>query len=113
MDAGLCRLNRIVLVVNGARRASEIVDLARLHIERGSHVVSHHLEGGIADQWGDVALRTGEEIVNAKNLAAALITAQGTATTTVRDAVGALMYQARPTATISSKHHGPFATSIL
>src|SRR5882757_7188176 len=58
-----------MLIVDRRGRASEIVDLVDLDIERKGHVVAHDLEGGLAEQWFDVAARTCEIVVDAENLA--------------------------------------------
>ena len=44
MYAGLSGLNRIKLIVNGRRRASKIINLIGLNIERKGHVMSHQLK---------------------------------------------------------------------
>ena len=44
MHAGLRRLHRIVLIVNGRGRTGEIVDLIDLQIDRERDVVADQLE---------------------------------------------------------------------
>ena len=56
MHAGLGRLHRVVLVVNGRGRAGEVVDLVDLDVEREGDVVAHQLEARMAEQMVDVAL---------------------------------------------------------
>jgi hypothetical protein len=72
VHTGLRRLHRIVLVVNGRGRASKIVDLVDLDIERERHVVAHQLEALTIEEMGDVALGASEEVVDADDIAAAL-----------------------------------------
>ena len=68
MHAGLGRLNRVVLVMHGRGRTGEIVDFVDLDIERKGHVVAHELEPWVAVQVVDVALRAGEQVVEADHL---------------------------------------------
>jgi hypothetical protein len=70
VDAGLGRLHGIVLVVDRAGRAGEVVDLVHLDVEREGHVVTNQLEQRVAHQVGDVALGAGEEIVDAEHVMA-------------------------------------------
>ena len=44
MDCCFRRLHGIVLIVNGGRRAGEIVDLVHLHIERKRNVMTEELK---------------------------------------------------------------------
>jgi hypothetical protein len=68
VDAGLRRLHRIVLVVNGRSWASKIIDLVDLDIEREGYVVPNDLEAMVIEQMIDIALRAGEEIVDAYDI---------------------------------------------
>ena len=68
MDAGLGGLDRVELVVDRGGRTGQIVDLVHFDIERESHVVTHHLKSGIADQVRDVAPAAGEIVVHAKHV---------------------------------------------
>jgi hypothetical protein len=60
MHAGLGRLDRIVLVMDRRRRASEIVDLIDLDIERECHIVPNQLEILAIEKMLDIAARTRE-----------------------------------------------------
>jgi hypothetical protein len=44
MDAGLDRLDRLVLIMDQRGRAGGIVNLVHFDIERHGHVVTHRLE---------------------------------------------------------------------
>src|SRR5262249_47549483 len=70
VHARLRRLHGIVLVVNGRGRAGEVVDLVDLDIERKRHVVTHELEVVVIEQMLDIALRAGEEIIDANDVGA-------------------------------------------
>jgi hypothetical protein len=65
VDAGLCRLHRIVLVVDGRGRASEVVDLIDFDVERERHIVTDQLKPMVIEQVIDVAPRAGEEVIDA------------------------------------------------
>ena len=71
MHAGLGRLHRVVLVMDGRGRAGEVVDFVDLDIEREGHVVAHQLEARVVEQMRDVALGAGEEVVDADDVVAA------------------------------------------
>ncbi len=66
-DAGLGRLHRVVLVMDGRGRTGQIVDAVDLHVEREGHVVPHQLEARVVQEVRDVAPRAGEEIVDAEH----------------------------------------------
>ena len=68
MDAGLCRLHRIALIMDGGRRTGEIVDLVYLDIERKRYVVPQELKAGIYQQMRNVCFCAGKEIVRTKNI---------------------------------------------
>ena len=70
MHAGLRRLHRIVLIVNGRSRTGEIVDLVDLQIDRERHVVADELEALVIEQMLDIAPGAGEEIVEADDFRA-------------------------------------------
>lgn len=59
-----------MLVVDGRSRASEVVDLLDLGIERKRHVVAHELEVVVIEQVVDIAFRAGEEVVDANDVRA-------------------------------------------
>jgi hypothetical protein len=68
VDGGLGGLDGVVLVVDRRGRTGEIVDLVHLDVEREADVVAEELEARIGVEMVDVALRAGEEIVDAQNL---------------------------------------------
>ena len=70
VHAGLGRLHRVVLVVDRAGRAGQVVDLVDLDVEREGHVVAHQLEHRVAQQVRDVALAAGEVVVDAEHVVA-------------------------------------------
>jgi len=61
-------LDGIGLVVNRRRWASQVIDAVHFDIKRERHVMPHELEIRCAKQVGNVALRPGEKIVDAKNV---------------------------------------------
>jgi hypothetical protein len=67
-DAGLGRLHRIELVVDGRGRAGEVVDLVDLDKKRMRHIVPHRLEQRRRQQMRDVVLAPGEVIVDAQDV---------------------------------------------
>ena len=64
---GLGRLHRIMLVVHRRGRASEVVDLVDLDVEREAHVMTHKLETRMVVKVVDIAFGAGEKIVDAEN----------------------------------------------
>ena len=72
VHAGLGRLHRVVLVVDGARRAGQVVDLVHFDVEREGHVVADELEVGVVQQVDDVVLGAGEEVIDAEHVVAVL-----------------------------------------
>jgi hypothetical protein len=58
-------LHRIVLVVDGRGRASEVVDLIDFDVERERHIVTDQLKPMVIEQVIDVAPRAGEEVIDA------------------------------------------------
>ena len=66
---GLYRLDRVVLVMDRRRRASEIVDLIDLEQDRLGHVVPDELESLVVEQMRRYsAFAAGEKIVEADDL---------------------------------------------
>ena len=65
VDARLCRLHWIVLVVNGRSRAGEVIDLIDFDVERERHIVTNQLKAMVIEQMIDVASRAGEEVIDA------------------------------------------------
>ena len=70
VHARLRRLHRVVLVMNGRRRAGKIIDLVDLEVDWERDVVTDELEALFADEVLDVAPRPGKEIVDADNFRA-------------------------------------------
>ena len=68
VHTGLGGLNRVVLVVDGAGGAGQVVDLVDLHVKREGDVVAHELEAGVVEQVRDVVLGAGEEVVGAEHV---------------------------------------------
>lgn len=71
-DAGLGRLHRILLVMDGRGRTGEVEDLIHLDEQRMRDVVTQKLEAFVVEEMRDVAARAREEIIDAENLAARL-----------------------------------------
>src|SRR4051812_38446959 len=72
MNAGFCRLYRIVLVVNRRRWTREIEYLVDFDIQRETDVVSHQLEVAMSEEVCDVGPRAGVEVVHAQHFNASL-----------------------------------------
>ena len=68
MHTRLCRLHRIVLIVDGRGRAREIVDFVNLDVEREGHVMTEELKIFVLPEVTHIALRASCEIVDAKHL---------------------------------------------
>lgn len=66
MHTGLGCLYRVVLVVDRARRARQIVDLVNLHIKRKGYIVAHNFKIWIVHQVRNITLVAREKIVNAQ-----------------------------------------------
>ena len=71
-EARLDRLDRVVLVVHGRRRARQVVDLVDLEQDLLDHVVADQLEVWPVHQVRDVVLGAREEVVEADDVVAAL-----------------------------------------
>jgi hypothetical protein len=65
---GLCRLHRIVLVMNRRCRAREIVDLVHFDEERKADIVPKELKARVRVQMLDIALGAREEIVDTQDI---------------------------------------------
>ena len=65
-------LDGVVLVVDGRRRAGEVVDLVDLEQDGLDDVVADHLEVGVGEVVHDVVLAAGEEVVDDDDAVAAL-----------------------------------------
>ena len=70
MNAGLGRLHRVALVVNGRSRTSEIVDLVDLDVQRKCHVVPSQFEMLVIEKMFDIFPAAGEKLSTQKNVAA-------------------------------------------
>ena len=70
MHAGLGRLHRIELVMDGRCRTGEILDFIDLDIEREAHVVAHQFETRMSKQGMHIVPRPGVEVVDAKDFVA-------------------------------------------
>ena len=64
-DAGFGRLNWSELIMDGACRAGEIIDLVHLYKQRESDVVPHEFKTRIADEMIDIAFVAGKKVVDA------------------------------------------------
>ena len=69
-DVGLDGLDRIVLVMDRRRGASEIIDLIDLEQDRLGHIVTDELEIVVVQQMRDVLFAAGKEIVETDDLVA-------------------------------------------
>ena len=67
-DAGLDRLDRVVLVMNGGCRTGQVVDLIDFEVDRVDDVVTDAFKMGISQQMADVVLAAGVKIIEAKEL---------------------------------------------
>ena len=68
VHAGLGRLDGVVLVVHGARRAGQVVDAIDLDIEGEGDVMSHQFKVWLAEQVIHVALSAREVVVDAEDI---------------------------------------------
>ncbi len=68
MHRGLDGLDGVELIVNGRRRAGEVVDLVDLDIKRERYIVPKDFETRMADQMGDVVFGAGIEVVGANHI---------------------------------------------
>ena len=67
-DAGLDRLDRVVLVMNGRCRTGEVVDLIHFQVDGVDDVVTDAFKVRISQEMADVVLAAGEEVVEAQDL---------------------------------------------
>jgi hypothetical protein len=72
VHGSLGRLHWIMLIVDRRSRASEIVDLVRLDVERERHVMADELEAGMSMEMLQVTLGAGEKIVDAEYIVSLL-----------------------------------------
>jgi hypothetical protein len=97
VHAGLGGLHRVVLVVDGAGRAGQVVDLVHLDKQRKGDVVAHQLEAGVVEQVRDVVLGAGEEVVDTEHVvpfgqqAVAQVAAQKAGAAGDEDALGGVV----------------------
>src|SRR5262245_2191651 len=71
MHADLGGLHRVELIVHRRGRASEIIDLVNLDIERKTDVMAGQLKARMREEVVNVAPRSGVEVVDAQDLVAA------------------------------------------
>jgi len=71
-EARLDRLDRVVLVVDGAGGASQVVDLVDFEQDLLDDIVPDELKVGLADQVGDVFFGAREKVVEADDVVASL-----------------------------------------
>src|SRR5690606_31434843 len=71
-NRGLDCFDRVVLVMDRAGGACQVVDLVDLQINGLCDVVADQLKPGMVAEVGDIAFATGEEIVQANDLVAGL-----------------------------------------
>ena len=64
VNAGLCRLYRIVLIARRRSRAGQVVNLVDFKIERKRDVVANQLKIGGSKQVADIGFCTGVKIVS-------------------------------------------------
>lgn len=57
-----------MLIVNGAGRTREIVDLIHLDIERESNIVAQCLEAWVIVKMFEISLRTSKVVINTDNI---------------------------------------------
>ena len=70
VDRGLGGLYGVVLVMDRARRAREVIDLVHLEVQGKRHVVTDELKPVVIKQVADVVLGASEEVVDADDLVA-------------------------------------------
>ncbi len=63
-------LNRVVLVMAGSRRTSQIVNLIDFEPDRPGDIVPDHLEVRHVEQVGDIGLLAGEKIIQTDDVVA-------------------------------------------
>ena len=68
VHAGLGRLDRIVLVVDGRSRARQIIDLVYFNVEWKRHIVPDQLKARVSKQVLDVPLCPGKKVVDADDV---------------------------------------------
>jgi hypothetical protein len=68
MDIDLCRLYRIILVVDGGGRAGEVVDFVNFHIEGKGDVMAEEFKIGAVEEMGDISLSPSVKIIHTENI---------------------------------------------
>ena len=68
MHAGLGGLDRVMLIMYGAGRASQVIDLVNLNIKREGDVMAHHFKIRVVHQVGNVGFIAGEKVVHTQNV---------------------------------------------
>ena len=61
----LCRLDRVILIVNGGSWAGEVEDPVDFDFEGVDDIVAHELEVVVVEEVVDVAAAAGEEVIHA------------------------------------------------
>ena len=72
VNAGLRRLNRIVLVVHWRSGTRQIVDFAHFDIQGEAHVVPDQVKAGMLEEVMDIAASARKEIIHAYDFVAPL-----------------------------------------
>lgn len=72
MNAGLNRLHRIALVMDGRSRASEIKDFVDLDVKWKTYVMPHQLEAWVREQMMHVTPSSGVEVIHTDDMIATL-----------------------------------------
>jgi DNA-directed RNA polymerase subunit L len=70
MNASLESLNRILLILDGARRASHIENSINLNVERESHIMANQLKLRVIQKMGNVLLASCAKIISDYNFVA-------------------------------------------
>jgi hypothetical protein len=72
MHAGLSRLHRIMLIMDGRGGAGQVVNLVGLDIERKGDIVPDHFKTMVIEHVLNVTTCSGEIIINANDVRALL-----------------------------------------
>ena len=68
VDRGLSGLHRVVLVMDRARWAREVINLVHLEVQGKRHVVADELKPVVIKQVADVVLGASKQVVGADDL---------------------------------------------
>ena len=72
MHTGFRRLYWIILVVDWGSRTGQVENLVHFHVKRKCDVVTQQIEPRVAQEMGNIALRSRVEIVRAQDVSALL-----------------------------------------